>query len=95
MKKLLVTYQVKDADWWLLNNKLDETVGHLGFRFQLFRKKNTNLVAYVVEIPNEEDLTDLLVNTTDISSRLNEHGVLLETIQILEGIPTRTITSDQ
>jgi hypothetical protein len=84
MKKLLVTYQVKDADWWLLNNKLDETVGHLGFRFQLFRKKNTNLVAYVVEIPNEEDLKDLLLNTSLITSRLKEHGVLLETIEVLE-----------
>lgn len=53
------------------------------------------MVGYVVEIPNEDDLTDLLVNTTDISTRLNEHGVLLENIQILEGIPTRTITPDQ
>jgi hypothetical protein len=84
MKKLLVTYQVKDADWWLLNNKFDETVGHLGFRFQLFRKKNTNLVAYVVEIPNEEDLKDLLLNTSLITTRLKEHGVLLETIEVLE-----------
>ena len=39
MKKLLVTYQVKDPDWWLLNNKLEQTTEHLGFRFELFRKK--------------------------------------------------------
>ena len=86
MKKVLVTYQVKDPDWWVLNNKLHQATAHLGFRFELFRKKNTNVVGYVVEIPNEEDLTDLLVNTTDISTRLNEHGVLLETIEILEAV---------
>jgi hypothetical protein len=87
MKKILVTYQVKDPDWWVLNNKLQQATAHLGFRFELFRKKNTNVVGYVVEIPNEDDLTDLLVNTTDISTRLNEHGVLLETIEILEAVP--------
>jgi hypothetical protein len=86
MKKLLVTYQVKDPEWWLLNNKLKQTTEHLGFRFELFRKKNTNVVGYVVEIPNEDDLTDLLLNTTLISTRLNEHGVLLETIEILESV---------
>ena len=86
MKKMLVTYQVKDPDWWLLNNTLEQTTRHLGFRFELFRKKNTNVVGYVVEIPNEDDLTDLLVNTTNISSRLNEHGVILETIEILEAV---------
>ena len=86
MKKLLVTYQVKDPEWWLLNNKLKQTTEHLGFRFELFRKKNTNVVGYVVEIPNEDDLTDLMLNTTLISTRLNEHGVLLETIEILESV---------
>ena len=86
MKKLLVTYQVKDPDWWLLNNKLEQTTGHFGFRFELFRKKNTNVVGYVVEIPNENDLTDILLNTTLVSNRLNEHGVLLETIEILEAV---------
>ena len=86
MKKILVTYQVKDPDWWVLNNKLQQATAHLGFRYELFRKKNTNVVGYVVEIPNEDDLTDLLVNTTDISTRLNEHGVLLDTIEILEAL---------
>jgi len=86
MKKLLVTYQVKDPDWWILNNKLEQTTGHLGFRFELFRKKNTNVVGYVVEIPNENDLTEILLNTTLVSNRLNEHGVLLETIEILEAV---------
>ena len=92
MKKLLVTYQVKDPDWWVLNNKLKQTTAHLGFRFELFRKKNTNVVGYVVEIPNEDDLTDLLLSTTLISTRLNEHGVLLETIEILESVTNIGIT---
>ena len=86
MKKLMVTYQVKAPDWWLLNNTLQQTTQHLGFRFEFFRKRNTNIVGYVVEIPNEEDLTDLMLNSTLISTKLNEHGVLLETIEILEAV---------
>ena len=86
MKKILVTYQVKDPDWWLLNNTLEKTTRHLGFRFEFFRKRNTNIVGYVVEIPNEDDLTDILLNSTLISTKLNEHGVLLETIEILEAV---------
>jgi hypothetical protein len=86
MKKLLVTYQVKDPDWWILHNTLEQTTRHLGFRFEFFRKQNTNVVGYVVEIPNEDDLTDLMLNTTLISKKLNEHGVLLETIEILEAV---------
>ncbi len=89
MKKMLVTYQVKDPDWWLLNNTLEQTTKHLGFRFEFFRKHNTNIVGYVVEIPNEDDLTDILLNSTLISTKLNEHGVLLETIEILEAVTTR------
>ena len=86
MKKMLVTYQVKDPEWWLLNNTLEQTTRHLGFRFEFFRKRNTNIVGYVVEIPNEDDLTDILLNSTLISTKLNEHGVLLETIEILEAV---------
>lgn len=89
MKKLLVTYQVKDADWWLLNNKLEETVGHLGVRFEFFRQPNTNLVGYVVHIPDENLLNDILLNTTLVSQRLKEHGVLLETIETLEAVTIR------
>jgi hypothetical protein len=88
MKKLLVTYKVKDADWWVLNNKLEESVGHLGFRFEFFRQLNTNLVGYVVEIPDEDVLKDLLLNTTLVSQRLKEHGVLLETIETFESVTT-------
>ena len=81
-----MTYQVQDPDWWVLNNKLQQATSHLGFWFELFRKRNTNVVGYVVEIPNEDDLTELLLNTTDISTRLNEHGVILDTIEILEAV---------
>ncbi len=61
----------------------------MGFRFEFFRKHNTNIVGYVVEIPNEDDLTDILLNSTLISTKLNEHGVLLDTIEILEAVTTR------
>lgn len=86
MKKLLVTYQVKDADWWLLNNTLEDTVKHLGWRFEFFRQPNTNLVGYLVEIPKEDDLQEMLFNTTLISDKLKEHGVLFETIQTFEAV---------
>ena len=83
---MLVTYQVKDANWWLLNNTLEDTVRHLGWRFEFFRQPNTNLVGYLVEIPNEDDLRDILFNTSLISDKLKEHGVLFETIQTLEAV---------
>jgi hypothetical protein len=86
MRRLLVTYQVKDADWWLLNNTLEDTVGHLGWRFEFFRQPNTNLVGYIVEIPKEQDLKEILLNSTLISDKLKEHGVLMETIQTLEAV---------
>ena len=86
MKKMLVTYQVKDPDWWLLNNTLEQTTKDLGFRFEFFRKRNSNMVGYLVEIPNEDDLTNILLNSTLISTKLNEHGVILETIEILEAV---------
>jgi glucose-1-phosphate thymidylyltransferase short form len=92
---VVFAYQVQDPDWWVLNNKLQQATSHLGFRFELFRKRNTNVVGYVVEIPNEDDLTELLLNTTDISTRLNEHGVLLETIEILESVENCDITPTQ
>ena len=72
-----------------MHNTLEQTTKHLGFRFEFFRKHNTNIVGYVVEIPNEDDLTDILLNSTLISTKLNEHGVLLDTIEILEAVTTR------
>lgn len=86
MKKFLVTYRVKDPDWWLLNNTLQESTEHLGWQFELFRQPNSSLVGYVVEIPNEDDVRDMLLNSTQISDRLKKHGVLFETIQVLEAV---------
>jgi hypothetical protein len=37
-------------------------------------------------------MTEMLLNTTDISKRLNEHGVILETIEILEAVTNSGIT---
>ena len=86
MRKLLVTYQVKDADWWLLNNTLEKTVGHMGFRFEFFRQPKTNLVGYIVEVSDEDAFKEVLFNSTIISDKLKEHGVLMETIQTLEAV---------
>ena len=58
----------------------------MGLCFKGLTQRNTNVVGYVVEIPNENDLTDLLLNSTLISTKLKEHGVLFETIEILEAV---------
>jgi len=47
----MVTYQVKDPYWWLLNNKLEQSTRHLGFRFELFRKKIPMLLDTLLKYP--------------------------------------------
>jgi hypothetical protein len=64
-------------------------VGHLGWRFEFFRKQNSNLVGYIVDIPNEDDLKDILLNSALVSTRLKKHGVLFETIEVLEAVTDR------
>lgn len=86
MKKLLVTYKVQDADWWIRKNTLEQVFGPMGVHFQFFRKADTNLVGYVVEIENEEIFEDILFNTTLLTSSMKVNGVLKETIEILEFI---------
>ena len=86
MKKLLVTYKVKDADWWIRKNTLEQVFGPMGVRFEFFRKANTNLVGYVVEIENEEIFEKILFNTTLLTTSAKANGVLKETIEILEFI---------
>lgn len=80
----MVTYQVKDADWWLLNNTLKQMFGPMGMEFEIFRKRNTNQVGYVCKIPKAEILGEILHNTTLLSTSFKENGVLVETIEIFE-----------
>ena len=86
MKKLLVTYIVKDADWWVLNNKLEQVFGPMGVQFQFFRKSNTNLVGYIAEIKDEEIFEAILFNTSLLVSSLKINGVIKETVEILESV---------
>lgn len=84
MKKLLVTYKVQDADWWVQKNTLEQVFGPMGVNFQFFRKANTNLVGYIAEIKNEEIFEDILFNTTLLTTSMKVNGVLKETVEILE-----------
>jgi hypothetical protein len=86
MKKLLVTYQVKDADWWVLNNNLEQVFGPMGVTFQFFRTSNTNLVGYIAEIKDEEIFEEILFNTSLLVSSLRINGVIKETVEILESV---------
>ena len=86
MKKLLVTYKVKDADWWVLNNKLEQVFGPMGVQFQFFRKSNTNLVGYIAEIKDEEIFEEILFNTSLLVTSLKINGIIKETVEILESV---------
>jgi len=86
MKKLLVTYRVKDVEWWVLNNNLMQVWGPMGIRFQIFRQKDTNLVGYMAEIDDEALLDDVLNNSTLLSKSFKANGVMTETIEMLEEV---------
>lgn len=83
-KTFMVTHQVNDAKWWLDNNSLAKTWGHLGVKFKVFWKKDTNLVGYVAEIPAGDWIDFMLKSTTLASNSMKADGVLKETIQWLE-----------
>lgn len=84
MKKLMVTYKVNDADWWIRNNTLELVFGPMGVKFEFFRKVNSNFVGYTAEIENEDLFEEILFNTTLLTTSLKVNGVLKETIEILE-----------
>jgi len=84
MKTFMVTHQVKDADWWLEHNSLEEVWGHIGVKFRVFRQRDTNLVGYIAEIPSEKWVDFMLKKTTLASASMKADGVLTETIEWLE-----------
>jgi len=86
MKKLLVTYRVKDVEWWISNNTLTQVWGPLGVKFQIFRQKDTNLVGYLAEIADQSLLDEVLVNSTLLSTSLKVNGVITETMEMLEEV---------
>jgi len=83
-KTFMVTHQVKDAKWWLENNSLEKTWGHLGVKFKLFWKKDTNLVGYVAEIPAGNWVSYILKSTSLATNSMKADGVMTDTIEWLE-----------
>jgi hypothetical protein len=86
MKRLLVTYKVKDAHWWIVNNTLKQVGEPMGIKFHIFRKAHTNLVGYIAEIPDIDVLDKILLNTTILSDSFKANGVILETIEMFEEV---------
>jgi len=84
MKRLLVTYKVKDAHWWIVNNTLKQVGEPMGIKFHIFRKAHTNLVGYIAEIPDIDVLDKILLNTTILSDSFKANGVIVETIEMCE-----------
>ena len=84
--KILVTYRVKDVNWWLSNNTLEEIGNAYGIYFEIFRRKNSNLVGYIAEFQDAETLDEILLNTTTLSDSFRINGVIVETIEMLESV---------
>ena len=84
--KILVTYRVKDVDWWLSYNTLEEIGNAYGIYFEIFRRKNSNLVGYIAEFQDAETLDEILLNTTTLSDSFRINGVIVETIEMLESV---------
>jgi len=86
MKKILVTFQVKDVGVWLSNNTLRQIGKRLGIKFDLFINRRSKLVGYVAEIPDATSLDEILINTTILSDSFKTDGLKIENIEILESL---------
>jgi hypothetical protein len=84
MKKFMVTHRVKDVDWWLANNSIEEVWGKMGVKFEIFTRKDSDTVAIVAETPYDGFIDFVLTNTTLATISMKADGVLIETIQIFE-----------
>ena len=86
MKKILVTFHVKDVGLWLSNNTLRQIGKPLGIKFDLFINRRSKLVGYVAEIPDATSLDEILINTTILSDSFKTDGLKIENIEILESL---------
>ena len=86
VKRILVTYKVKDVNWWIKNNTLKQVGTPMGIKFHIFRKTHTNLVGYMAEILDVDLLDKILLHTTILSDSFKANGVLVETIEMLEEV---------
>ena len=86
-KTLMITHQVKDLDYWLKNNSMEETWGPHGIKFRIFLKHSkSNLVGVLAEIEDYKFIEELVTNTTLVTSSMKADGVLMETIEIMEAV---------
>jgi len=68
---------------------LESSLGSDGYQVRdLCKKKNSNLVGYVCNIPNNKFFEEIVQNTTLLSDSFKANGVLIETIEILELVET-------
>jgi hypothetical protein len=84
LKKILVTHKVKDVEWWLANNSIEETWGKMGFKYEIFTQKHNNTVAIFAHAPTPDIVEFILTNTTLATTSMKADGVLIETLQIFE-----------
>jgi len=84
LKKILVTHKVKDVEWWLANNSIEETWGKMGFKYEIFTQKYNNTVAIFAQAPTPDIVEFILTNTTLATTSMKADGVLIETLQIFE-----------
>jgi hypothetical protein len=86
MKKILITFKVKNVNSWLSENTLEQLDNPSGIKVEFFVNTRSNLVGYVANIPDAESLDDILLNTTILSDLFKSNGVSIETYQILESM---------
>jgi hypothetical protein len=86
MKKILITFKVKDVNSWLSKNTFEQLANPLGIKVEFFVNTRSNLVGYVANIPDAESLDDVLLNTTILSDLFKSNGVNIDTYQILESM---------
>jgi hypothetical protein len=84
MKKLLITHEVNDLEWWLVHNSLDAVWSEYGIEYEIFTQKNSSRVAILATVPNAQLIDDVLRNSTLATTSMRADGVIMETLQIFE-----------
>jgi len=84
MKKILVTFNVKNIDTWFEGNTLEKEWSQLGVEIEFFRKRDAKLIGFIADISDEDLFDSALKNTTFLSTSFKSNGVLMETLEILE-----------
>ena len=84
MKKILVTFNVKNIDTWFEGNTLEKEWSQLGVEIEFFRKRDAKLIGFIADISDEDLFDSALKNTTFLSTSFKSNGVLMESLEIFE-----------